>query len=649
MGTALWLIGPDLPAAAQDTQKDATVWTKKANQAVAADPTLRWDDKKDFDNIRKGFIGKDSPLVITDGNGRKIFDMEAYTDFIKPDAPSPDTVNPSLWRHSRLNTSAGLFKIADRLYQVRGYDIACMIVIESKAGYIVVDTLSNTEESKKAMELVYKHLGKKPVKAVVITHSHADHFGGVGGVVDAAQVKSRKVKVIAPKNFVDAALNENILAGPAMARRGVFQFGNSLPVNPKGTVDSGLGKRRASGTISFTYPTDLVTQTGQKMTIDGVQFVFQLAPESEAPAEMEFYLPQFKALCVAENVNQSSHNLYPIRGALTRDARAWAGYIDEMMEMFPNTEVAFGTHFWPVWGKGEVRNWLEKQRDLYKYMHDQSLRLANHGFTGPEIAQMMKLPSSLASEWFNRDYYGAIQNNVRAVYTRYFGWYDGNPANLFPLPPEESSKRLVELMGGPAAVLPKAREAFDAGEYRWVAQLLNYVVFADPENKEARNLEADALEQLGYQQESSIFRNAYLTAAVELRTGKPTGSLRGSVSILAAISDSALFDFLAVRLNGPKADGKTITINWVFPDSNKKYLMKLKNSVLGHSAGKESPLADLTITLDHAAFIKLMFLGESPEELSKAGGVKFAGDRSKLDELVGLLDKFDGGFHIVMP
>jgi alkyl sulfatase BDS1-like metallo-beta-lactamase superfamily hydrolase len=634
---------------AQEGPKEATEWTIKANQAVLADPVLNWADKKDFENVQRGFMGRHTPLTITDPKGNILLDMEAYTAFIKPDAPAPNTVNSSLWRHAQLNTSAGLFKITERIYQVRGYDLACMAIIEGDTGYVVIDTLTTIEESKKALELVYEKLGRKPIRAVVITHSHADHFGGVTGVVTAEEVKGGKVKIVAPAGFTKAALSENILAGPAMGRRASYQFGVGLPVGPKGAIDSGLGKSRIGGTISFLPPTDTVNETGQKMTLDGVEFIFEMSPETEAPSEMEFYLPQFKTLCVAENVNQTAHNLYPMRGTLTRDAKAWAGYINQMIELFPEAEIAFGVHFWPVWGKAEVRNWLKKQRDMYKYLHDQTLRLANQGYTGAEISQMVQLPPSLASEWFNRDYYGAIQNNVRAIYTRYLGWYDGNPANLNPLPPAETAQHLVEYMGGAEAALARARKSFEAGEYRWVAQVMNLVVFADPKNMAARNLEADAMEQLGYQQESSTWRNAYLLGAQELRREKSKGPIRRTISMFTGMAESDLLELLTVSLNGPKANGKTIFTNLVFTDLKTKYLLTLENSVLNYFKDRQDPQADITIVTDKPSFIKLVLLGNPLPEVLQSGQLTLSGKTEKFKELMGLLDDSTGDFNIVLP
>jgi alkyl sulfatase BDS1-like metallo-beta-lactamase superfamily hydrolase len=634
---------------AQEGPKEATEWTIKANQTVLADPNLKWADKKDFENAQRGFIARHHPLTIIDAKGNTIFNMEAYSSFIKPDGTAPASVNPSLWRHAQLNTFAGLFKITDRLYQIRGYDLACMTIIEGNSGYVLVDTLTTIEESKKAMELVYEKLGRKPIRAIVITHSHADHFGGIGGVVTVEQVEMEKIRIVVPAGFTKASLSENVLAGPAMGRRASFQFGVGLTAGPKGAVDAGLGKSRSGGTISFLPPTDEITETGQKMTLDGVEFIFEMSPETEAPSEMEFYLPQFKALCVAENVNQTAHNLYPMRGTLTRDAKAWAGYINQMIDLFPEAEIAFGMHFWPVWGKAEVRNWLKKQRDMYKYLHDQTLRLANLGYTGAEISQMVQLPPSLASEWFNRDYYGAIQNNVRAIYTRYLGWYDGNPANLNPLPPIETAKRLVEYMGGSDSVLTRAHQAFEAGEYRWVVQVLNLVAFADPQNISARNLEADAMEQLGYQMESSTWRNAYLLGAQELRTGKNKGPIRKTLSMYAGMAENDLLDFLTISLNGPKANGKVLSMNLVFTDRKTKYLLTLEDSVLNFFKDRQNPQADITLVGDKTSFIKLVLLGTPLDEVVQSGKLTLSGNADKFREFMGLFDEFPGDFNIVLP
>jgi len=645
----LSLIGLTAWTAAQENPKEATEWTKQANQTVLKDPVLKWNDKTDFENAKKGFIACDDPLIIYTKEGKPSFNMEMYKKFIPEGSPAPATVNPSLWRHAQLNNIAGLFKIRDRIYIVRGYDLANMAVIEGDSGYILIDSLSSIQQAEKAMGLVYKHLGEKPIKAVIITHPHGDHFNGILGLVKAEDVKAGKVKIITAEGFTEAALTEEALLGPAMIRRLIYQFGIGAGFNTKGVVDGGLGKFKLGGDLSFMAPTDEIKKTGETMTIDGVKFVFVSSPETEAPVEIECYLPQFKTLCVAENVNMTVHNLVPMRGTLTRDARTWAGAINEMMEMFPDAEIAFGMHFWPVWGKAEVRNWLEKQRDMLLYLHDQTVRLANLGYTGSEISQMVKLPPSLASEWFNRPYYGIIEYNVRAIYTRYLGWFEGNVANLNPLPPEETSVRMVELMGGADEVIKKARQAFEKGDYRWVAQLLNMVVFADPKNMDARNLEADALEQLGYQQESSIWRGAYLVGAKELRTGKNIGIFRRSLSFYGKLPLPSLMECIAASLNGPKADNKVMNINFIFPESDSRYLMQLKNSVVHNYKDRSEDNADVTVTVDKASFVKLVLLKTPVDEIMKAGLLKIEGNKERLKEFISLLDEFDGKFNIMLP
>lgn len=629
--------------------KEATDWTKKMNKQFLENGLLDWDDDTDSQMAQRGFIACDNPLSITDDNGNIVFDMEQFKKFLKPGSPAPETVNPSLWRHSILNTYAGLFKMADGMYQVRGYDLALMGIIESDSGYIIVDALSSDEETKKAMNLVYRELGEKPVKAVIITHSHQDHFGGIAGIVNKQDVESGKVKIITGEGFTKSSLTEYALAGPVVGRRSIFQFGFQLPAGPQGAVDSGIGKYRSGGLRSFIPPTDEIKETGESMNIDGVEVVFVVSPETEAPTEIEFYLPQFKTICVAENVNMSMHNLYPLRGTLTRDAKLWSECINELIEMFPEAEMAFGTHFWPVWGKQEVRNWLEKQRDMIKYMHDQTLRLGNLGYNGPEISQMIKLPDSLSSEWFNREYYGSIKHNVRAIYTKYWGWYDGNPANLDPLPPEETATRMVEYMGGAEEVIKKARTAFENGEYRWVAQILNLVVFDDPQNTEARELEADALEQLGYQQECATWRNTYLAGAQELRTGKNVSAFRKTLSFYNGMPEKDLFEMLAVSLNGPKADDIKLDINVIFNDSQNEYGMNLNNSVLHSSKEKLAIDPDITITVDKPSFIKLILLKTPLQEIKETGFLKIEGQQDQLMLFVDLFDDFDGQFNITLP
>ena len=498
-------------------QEDATAMTRESNASVVQQ--LAFQDAEDFEDARRGFVATLPDATIRSAEGRVLWSLKDY-EFLKGDPPP--TVNPSLWRVARLNLNHGLFKVTDRIYQIRGFDISNMDIIEGDTGLIVIDPLVSAEVARAGLELYYQHRPRKPVVAVIYTHSHVDHYGGVKGVVSEDEVRSGKVKVLAPEGFLEEAVSENVFAGNAMGRRAIYMFGILLPKGERGQVDSGLGKTTSVGTITLIPPTDSVKKTGETRTIDGVEMTFQMAPRTEAPAEFLIHFPQLRALCAAEDATHTLHNLYTLRGAQVRDAKSWWKALNESVVLFGDkTDVVFAQHQWPTWGQKKVIDYLKKQRDLYKYIHDQSLRLMNHGYTMLEVAEMVKLPSSLDREWYNRGYYGSVNHDVKAVYQRYLGWYDSNPANLHPLPPEEAAKKYVEFMGGPAAVIARARESFNKGEYRWVAQVMNHVVFADPENREARELQAAALEQLGYQAENATWRNEYLMGAHELRHGVP--------------------------------------------------------------------------------------------------------------------------------
>lgn len=460
-----------------------TAITAKANTQVIKD--LRFSDKQDFENANKGFIAKDPQLKIKSQLGEVIWDQPAY-EFMDKEAPA--SVNPSLWRQENLNNIHGLFKVTDGIYQLRGYDLANLTIIESQNGWILVDPLTSKETSAKAIAFARKHLGDKPVVAVIFTHSHADHFGGILGVINATQAKDEKTRIIVPQGFMEAATSENLTAGAAMGRRAMYMYGKRLALSERGHVGSGLGKSPAFGTFGIMAPTEIIDHTPQEKVIDGIRFVFQNAPESEAPGEMTFYLPEKKVFCGAEIVSRTFHNLYTLRGAKVRDAKKWSQYIGEAMELFHDAQVYFGCHHWPVWGNEQILDFLEKQRDLYKYTHDQTVRMFNSGLTPLEIADKIKLPDSLALPFFNRGYYGTLSHNSKAVYQAYLGWYDGNPAHLNPLPPVEAGKRYVKLMGGGDEVIKKAEKAFDDGEYRWVAEILNHLVFAEPGNDTAKAL-----------------------------------------------------------------------------------------------------------------------------------------------------------------
>lgn len=646
---ALVLTAHALPAHGQapNASRGATEATRAANAAVLRE--LPFANREDFEFASRGLIEAVPGLVVKAADGRTVWSLPPY-GFLEGDAPP--TVNPSLWRNAMLNMNAGLFKVTDRIYQIRGFDISNMTLIEGDTGVIVIDPLLSAEVAKAGLDLYFRNRPKKPVVAVIYTHSHADHFGGVKGVVTEEDVKAGKVKIIAPQGFMDHAISENVMAGNAMARRASYMYGNLIPKSPRGQVDAGIGKTTSAGTITLIPPTDLVSRTGEEMTVDGVRIVFQITPDTEAPSEMNFHFPQFRALCLAENANGSLHNLYTLRGAPVRDARAWAFYLNESIRLFGDaTDVMFTSHFYPRFGHDRIVEFVARQADVYKYLHDQTLRLVNHGYTMLEVAQMVKLPDSLSAEWFNRGYYGTVNHNTKAVYQRYLGWFDGNPAHLNPLPPEEAGRKYVEFMGGADAVIAKAQAAFDKGEYRWVAEVMNHVVFAEPENARARGLAADALEQLGYQAESAIWRNFYLTGAAELRHGvrKGPAPTTNTPDLVRGLTLDEFFGYMAVRLNGPKADGRKIALNWLFTDTGQQYTLLLLNSVLNHTAGAQAKDADATITLTRAMLDDVALRRTTFEEKMKSGEVRVEGNPQKLGELFALLDSFDFWFNIVTP
>lgn len=608
-------------------------------------------DKEEFELARRGLIASESVVDIRTAEGQTVWEMQSY-QFLGPGKPAPETVHPGLWHHAQRTAIHGLFKVTDHIYQVRGYDVSVITFIEGKTGYIVVDPLISAESAKAAAELVFKHLPRKPIVAVIYTHNHIDHWGGVKGIISDEDVKAGKVRVIAPEGFMKETISENVQVGNAMTRRATYMFGTFLPRGPTGQVDAGMGKTASTGTITLIAPTEEVSKTGQEMIIDGVKFIFQLCPGTEAPVEMNFYLPEFKALCIPENTTASLHNLLTPRGALVRDGKAWAYFIDEAMDLFGDrAEVCFNTHHWPRWGRESIIDYLKKQRDLYKYIHDQTVHLINQGYTMNECAEMIQLPESLAKEWFNRDFYGTVNFNVKAVYQRYLGWFDANPASLHPLPPVEASKRYVEFMGGADAVMTKVRDYLQKGEYRWVAQVMNHVVFADPQNKQAREFQADVLEQLGYAAESPVWRNFYLAGAKELREGIPKlPPLNvGSLDIIRAMALDMYFDYLAILLDASRAAGKTITVDWIFTDTKQEYSVTLENSVLNYKAGKRAAAPDATViltrkVLDDISLKRATFLGRI-----LAGDIKIEGNRGKFQEMMSCMDQFEFWFNIVTP
>jgi len=628
--------------------KDATPVTTALNRAVL--DALPFGDTQDFEDARRGFLGTLPEVEIKNAQGRVVWSLRDYA-FLREEQ-APPTVNPSLWRQARLNMSHGLFQVTDRIYQVRGFDISNMTLIEGDRGLIVIDPLISTEVARAGLDLYIQHRGRRPVTAVIYTHSHADHYGGVRGVVDDADVRAGNVVVIAPDRFMQEVVSENVLAGTAMIRRAQFQFGATLPRGPRGQVDAGLGKVTSRGTVTLIPPTRIVEQPIEVHHVDGVEIAFQLAPETEAPAEMHMFYPALRALNLAENATHNLHNVYPLRGAQARDANAWARYLNEAMDRFGrDADVVFAQHHWPVWGNARVLDFMGRQRDVYKYLHDQTVRLMNHGWKAAEIAERLALPEGLASTWHVRGYYGTLSHNAKSVYQRYIGWYDANPASLNPLPPVERGRKYVEYMGGAEAAIRRAREDFARGEYRFVAEAMSHVVFADPANAAARQLGADALEQLGYAAESATWRNAYLLGALELRQGQPNVAIRAPVSpdVVRAMSLDLFFDYLGVRLNGEKAEGRRIVINWVFGDVGRRYALNLEHCALTWLRDRQADRADATVTLDRAVLDRLVLREVPFADAVRQGLVRIEGDAAKVAELLGLFDDFALMFEVVEP
>ncbi|MBK8199351.1 MAG: MBL fold metallo-hydrolase [Acidobacteria bacterium] len=612
----------------------ATPTTIAANAAFSA--TLPWSDESETALASKGFIATLADPKIRAADGRVVFDASAY-DFA--DGPAADTMNPSLWRHLSLLNNHGLFEVTPGLWQVRGLDISVMSVIATETGYVIVDPLTSMETAAAAMSLVREHLGDKPVKAVIYTHSHGDHFGGVKGVISEADVAAGKVQVIAPDGFMEHAVSENLIAGPAMTRRANYQFGTRLQPGPAGQGGAGIGTGLPSGTFSLIAPTHTVKETGEKLVIDGIEIEFQVTPGTEAPAEMNFYLPHLRALCLAENANATMHNVLPPRGALVRDSKAWADYLTQAIHLYgDNTDVMFVSHGWPRWGHDEVLAFMASHRDAYKYLHDQSVRLMNKGYTAEEIAEVIALPDSLSAKWYNHGYYGTMAHNSKAVYQRYLGWYDANPANLNPWPPEELARRYVAAMGGAAKALRLAEEAYEGGDYRWAAEVTKQIVFSDAANEDARELMAQAFEQMGYQAEGSLWRNMYLTGAAEARKAPESATVSTlSPDVVSAISVEQVFDMLAVRVDPALAEGKSVSINFEFPDLGETRRVSIRNSVLVHEAG-DGQSADATLKLPKAAFLGMIFAGQKPPDLIAKGILTMEGDPTAAATLLGVLD-----------
>ena len=651
MGMGMGIAQASGPVFGRVPPKPATEATRAANASVYQQ--LSFADTQDFTDAQRGFIGRPETLTIRDATGKLVWDLESYKQFITLEAEAPDTVNPSLWRISQLNMLYGLFQVTDRIYQVRGYDISNITFIRGDTGWIVMDPLVTTETARAALELVTAHLGERPITGIIYSHPHVDHYGGVRGIV--AEASAARIPIVAPAGFLEHAIRENVIAGTAMSRRAMYMFGPFLPRNARGGVGSGLGMTTSTGSQSLIPPTISIETTGEELIIDGVRMVFQMTPDTEAPVEMNTWFPDQKAMWMAENVTATMHNILTLRGAQVRDALGWAWYLNEAIEMFGSEmEVVFQSHHWPVWGNDRAVDKLRKHRDVYKYLHDQTLNLMNRGYTGEEIAEMLELPAELERNWSTRGYYGTLRHNTRAIYQRYMGWYDGNPANLNNLPPVPAARKYVEYMGGEAAVLARARTDFERGEYRWVAEVLKHVVFTNPDNQEARELQADAFEQMGYQAESGPWRSVYLQAALELRDGIPNIPGRSGTfnpDVLRAMTPDMLFDYLAVRLNGPRAMGKTIGLNITFtdmaPESQAAFGLSVDNAVLNYGHPLGAPDADLTLDKSTLAAIVLGLM--TMDEARDRGLLVFTGRPEAFAEFMFLLDTFAPLFPIVTP
>lgn len=625
------------------TASEATATTQAANAQLAKE--LKLDDPQDFEDAKRGFMARPKGKIMAD-DGSVLHDFDAY-QFVTGQAP--DTVNPSLWRHARLNAEIGLFKVTDGIYQLRGFDIANITLIEGKTGWIVVDALTSRESAAAAMAFARQQLGDKPVTALVFTHSHIDHFGGALGIVSPKDVADRQVPVVASNGFMEEATSENVMVGTAMGRRSSYQFGRDLPRSAKGNVDTGLGKNVVYGTFGILTPTKLITQPTEELVLDGVRFVFHNVPGAEAPAEMTFSIPDKKAYGGAENLAQTMHNLLPVRGAKVRDALRWSSYMDQALDQMDGIEVYFGQHNWPVWGHDRISQFIKTHRDVYKYTHDQTVRLINAGLTPREIADTIKLPKSLSEHFGARGYYGALRHNVKAVYQFYLGAYDGNPANLDPLPPQESAKHYLALIGGSDKAVAAAQTAYDKGDYRWAAELLSHAVFGDPANKAAKELLANTYEQMGYAAEAATWRNSYLTAAAELRNGPPTKGISraGFIEMLMQTPVERFLEAMAGGLDGPAAEGKDLKINLVLSDIKESYVLWIENAVLHFRKAAPAADANATLTLTKPIFIKMMAGTAGVKDTLLSDDLQIGGSKIDLVRFFGLIDKAPGTFAIV--
>lgn len=603
---------------------------------------LPFDDDADFAAAQKGFLGTLEDPKILNAAGDVVWDASTY-DFIDGDAPT--SVNPSLWRQSRLVAKHGLFEVVPGLYQVRGLDLSVMSFIEGDTGVIVVDPLISKETAAAALVLYRTHRGERPIVAVIHTHSHIDHFGGVQGIVNQEQVDAGEVQIIAPEGLIEHAVAENVYAGTAMGRRAGYMYGAALPRGVRGAVGAGLGQTTSTGEATLLPPTLEITATGETHTIDGVEFEFQMAPGTEAPTEMHFYIPRYAALCMAENATHTLHNLLTLRGAVVRDPHVWSQYLTEAIERFGDrAQVAFASHHWPTWGNAEVVRFLGLQRDLYAYLHDQTLRMLNQGLTGAEIAEVIQLPPALETAWHARGYYGSVSHNVKAIYQRYMGWFDGNPARLWPHPPAALAERYVDAMGGVGRVVELAQAAYDEGDFRWAATLLDHAVFADASNASVKALYADTLEQLGYGSENGTWRNFFLSGATELRGGSfGTPTATNAPAILAQLTPEQVFDAIAITVDGPKAWDLDLAFDVTVEDLGRSYHLTLRNGVLVYVEREPEAGTALHLTLERGRLIRLAG-GDLDSD-----GLVVEGDLTVLKQLLSVLSPGDPDFEIVLP
>ena len=608
--------------------------------------SLPFADTRDFNWADRGFVATRKDPKITGAAGQAVWDLSAF-DFLK--APPPPTVNPSLWRQGQLMAKHGLYQVSDNIWQVRGFDLANITFVKGMAGWIVIDTLGSNETAKAAFELLTEHVGARPIVAVIYTHSHTDHFAGTAGLVSLEDVKAGKVQVIAPKGFLHAAVGENVIAGPAMQRRAMYQFGIPLPKGADGLVNAGIGPGLSTGSTSLIPPTREIGATGEALTIDGVKMVFQFTPGTEAPAEMNVWFPDWKIVDMAENANATQHNILTPRGAVVRDAKVWAEGLTQSLRLFGEADILIASHGWPRFGNPSIRDYLGKHRDAYAFLHDQTVRLMNKGMNGDEIAATLELPEVLAQEWYDRPYYGSYSFNSRAVYQFYMGWYDANPVNLAPMPPVETGKRYVAAMGGADSVKAKAREAYDAGDYAWAAELLNHVVMADGADAEAKDLLARSYDQLGWQAEPSTWRNIYLTGAKELRegVGAPRANPAGQMAAIANLPLGSLMDLLSVRLDPAKAADGSVKLAFALTDTGEQTYVTIANGVLVHEEIAAPGPVDAKLTLTRADFLGGIFGGQPMPAKIQSGAVKLEGNPQALLKLGQWMDPPNAAFPIV--